>query len=422
MRGTSSPDPGRGAGTVADRVEAAILTVGTELVTGMRLDTNTQSIARALRVAGFVVREATSVRDDEDDIAEAIARLTARFGLVIVTGGLGPTHDDVTREAAARALGLPLERRVELEQALGAAVARHTQSDASQQVLRQAEVLRGATVLPAVVGTAPGQVVPTALGRLVLLPGPPVELAPLLASALQDEGSAPEPVRLRTTGLSESDAQVLVSRALAPFDGIGFTILAAPGDVEVLLFDDGAGEAQLHEAGQAALGALGHFCYSTDGSSLAEVVISTALSRCARIGTAESCTGGMIAAALTAVPGASWVVMGGIVAYANGVKSAELGVPEALLRECGAVSAETARAMAAGVAARLDLTHAVSVTGIAGPDGGTPEKPVGLVHFGVYSGANVTTDRRHFSGNRDTIRLRATAVALDLLRTALETE
>lgn len=422
MPETSSPGRGRGAETVPDRVEAAILTVGTELVTGMRLDTNTQSIARALRVAGFAVREATSVPDEEDGIAEAIARLTERYGMVIVTGGLGPTHDDVTREAAARALGLPLERRADLEQVLGAAATRHTQSGASRQLLRQAEVLRGATVLPAVVGTAPGQVVPTAVGRLVLLPGPPAELAPLLASALRDEGSAVEPVRLRTTGLSESDAQLLVSQALAPFIGLGFTILAAPGDVEVLLFDDGAGETRLLQAGEAARAALGHFCYSTDGSSLAETVITTALSRGARIGTAESCTGGLISAALTAVPGASAVIMGGIVAYSNRMKHAELGVPEALLRRLGAVSAETARAMAAGVAERLDLTHAVSVTGIAGPDGGTPEKPVGLVHFGVYSEGAVATERRQLSGNREIIRLRATAVALDLLRTALEDE
>jgi len=406
---------------VADRVEAAILTVGTELVTGMRLDTNTQSVARALRVAGFVVREATSVADDEDDIADAIARLTARFGLVIVTGGLGPTHDDVTREAAARALGLPLERRADLERALGAAAARHTLSDASQQVLRQAEVLRGATVLPAVVGTAPGQIVPTANGRLVLLPGPPAELAPLLASVLQDEGSATEPVRLRTTGLSESDAQVLVAQALARFPDVGFTILAAPGDVEVLLFDNGAGEALLRAAGQQARAALGHFCYSTDGSSLAETVIASAAARGACIGTAESCTGGMVAAALTAVPGSSAVIMGGVVAYANSVKAAELGVPERLLREFGAVSAETARAMATGVAARFNLTHAVAVTGIAGPDGGTTEKPVGLVHFGVYSDGTVTTERRQFSGGREIIRMRATAVALDLLRITLET-
>lgn len=407
---------------MAERAEAAILTVGTELVTGMRLDTNTQLIARALRVAGFVVREATSVPDDVDDIAEAIARLTARFGLVIVTGGLGPTHDDVTREAAARALGLPLEHRADLELALSAAAARHAHADASRQVLRQAEVLRGATVLPAVVGTAPGQVVQTARGRLILLPGPPAELAPLLESVLEDEGSASAPVRLRTTGLSESDAQVLVSQALAPFTGVGFTILAAPGDVEMLLFDDGAGEPQLIAAGHAARAALGHFCYSTDGSSLAETVIAAARARGARIGTAESCTGGMIAAALTAVPGSSAVVMGGIVAYANRVKSAELGVPETVLSEHGAVSAETAQAMAAGVAERLGLTHAVSVTGIAGPDGGTPEKPVGLVHFGVCSEGVLTTEHRRLTGNRDIIRLRATAVALGLLRTALGTE
>jgi len=406
---------------VADRVDAAILTVGTELVTGMRLDTNTQSIARALRVAGFIVREATSVPDDEHDIAEAIARLTRRFGLVIVTGGLGPTHDDVTREAAARALGLPLERRPDLAHALGAAAARHTLADASSQVLRQADVLRGATVLPAVVGTAPGQIVPTATGRLILLPGPAAELAPLLASVLQDEGAAAEPVRLRTTGLSESDAQILVTRALARLPGVGFTILAAPGDVEVLLFDDGVGESQLREAADAAHAGLGHFCYSTDGSSLAETVVATAVARGARIGTAESCTGGLVAAALTSVPGSSATVVGSIVAYANAVKTAELGVPETLLAEFGAVSAETARAMATGVAERLDLTHAVAVTGVAGPGGGTPGKPVGLVHFGLYSDGTVTTERRQLSGSREIVRVRATSIALDLLRTALET-
>lgn len=405
---------------MAERAEAAIVTVGTELVTGERLDTNTRSIARALRAAGFRVREAISVPDDEDDIATTVARLTQRFELVVVTGGLGPTHDDVTREAAARALGVPLERRAELEPALRAAAARHSQSDASQQVLRQADVLRGATVLPAVVGTAPGQVVPTPAGHLILLPGPPCELAPLLTAALSAESSAPEPVRLRATGLSESDAQVLVTRALTSFTGIGFTILAAPGEVDVLLFDDGAGEERLAEAGRGARGALGRHCFSSDGSSLAEAVVAAAVAASARIGTAESCTGGMVAAALTAVPGASAVVTGGIVAYANSVKAAELGVPEAVLREHGAVSAETARAMAAGAAARLDLTHAVSVTGIAGPDGGTREKPVGLVHFGVYSEGTVTSEHRRLSGDRDTIRLRATAAALDLLRRALE--
>jgi nicotinamide-nucleotide amidase len=405
---------------VTQKADAAIVTVGTELVTGERLDTNTRDIALALRAAGYRVRAAVSLPDDEGAIASELARLVDLFPMVVVTGGLGPTHDDVTREAAARALGLPLERRPELEAALREARARHTQADAARQVLRQADVIHGATILPAVRGTAPGQVIDTPAGRLVLLPGPPRELAPMLRSVLLADAIASQPVRLRATELSESDAQVLVTRALERFRDVDFTVLASPGEVEVLLFDDGAGEVRLAEAGRSATLALGAHCYSCDGSSLAETIIRTAIARDARIGSAESCTGGMVAAALTAVPGASAVMMGGIVAYANGVKSDVLGVPHAVLDEHGAVSEQAAEFMVVGAAARLGLTHGVAVTGIAGPDGATPYKPVGLAWFAVFADGDVHAEARMFAGDRDTVRLRATATALDLLRHALE--
>lgn len=402
--------------------DAAIVTVGSELVTGERLDTNTRDIALALRGVGYRVRITLSLPDDVDLLAAELARLTTTYPLVVVTGGLGPTHDDVTREAASHALGLPLERDAALEASLRLVASRHAHPDAAARIAVQADVLRGATVLPAVLGTAPGQIAPTPAGRIVLLPGPPRELAPLLQRFLADEPGGAPPVRLRLTGITESDAQIRVTSALGDPQGIDFTVLAAPGDVEVLLFDAGAGHEALVTAGVLARMALADVCYSTDGSSLAEVVVRAALDRGVRLATAESCTGGMVAAALTSVPGASAVVAGGIVAYANDVKATALGVPVATLEASGAVSADTAAAMAAGAATRLSATHAVSITGIAGPEGGTPDKPVGLVWFALWCNGVLTTEERRFSGDRFAVRARATAQALDLLRRALTAE
>lgn len=399
---------------------AAIVTVGTELVRGLAVDTNTSEIAAALAGAGIDVIETVSVADDETTLTEALRRCSVSYDLVVVTGGLGPTHDDVTRQAASEALGLPLERDLSLVEGLRASAARHADDRAAGQVYRQADVLQGATVLPAVVGTAPGQVVPTPRGSLVLLPGPPREMRPLLRSlvATWGEGAA-SPRVLRFTGLSESDLQVAAQDVLAGRADIELTVLAKPGDVRVVLFSRGADASVLDEVSARIADAVGDACYSADGSSLAETVLRKAREAGLTIATAESCTGGLVGAALTDVPGSSAAYLGGVVSYSDEAKVTLLGVDPGLLKACGAVSDAVARAMAAGARDALGCDIAVAVTGVAGPDGGTPGKPVGTVWFGVAGSSGVEAQLRRFTGDRTTVRERSVMTALDLLRRAL---
>ncbi|MDO8903201.1 nicotinamide-nucleotide amidohydrolase family protein, partial [Hydrogenophaga sp.] len=229
------------------------------------------------------------------------------------------------------------------------------------------------------------------------------------------------PVRLRCTGITESDAQALVEPAIAPYPDVEFTILAAPGDVEVVLFADAQDTGSLDRARHAAREALGDVCYSADGSSLAETVIGLARAGGVQLACAESCTGGLVAAALTDVAGASDVFGGGVVAYADEAKLHLLHVPAELLSAHGAVSEAVARAMAEGALPVAGATLAVATTGIAGPGGATADKPVGLVWFAVARrGTETLTTERCFRGDRERVRDQATATALDLLRRELQ--
>jgi nicotinamide-nucleotide amidase len=402
---------------------AAIVTVGTELVAGLSVDTNTAEIARALSGVGLRVREAVSVADDVADLTAVLRRCTGAYDVVLVTGGLGPTHDDVTRQAAAAALGVCLTRDPRLAAGLAAAAARHVDPRAAGQMFVQADVLDGARVLDAVLGTAPGQVVPTARGELVLLPGPPREMRPLLASYVAGfEGDPARPVVLRCTGISESDLQMAAQDVLGARSDIELTLLAAPGDVRVVLFDRGAGAVGLAAAGAAIAERVGDACYSSDGRSLAAVVLDRARAAGMTLATAESCTGGLVSAALTDVPGASAPFAGGAVTYSDETKVTLLGVDPTLLSTFGAVSDAVAGAMAAGARDVTGADLAVAVTGIAGPDGGTPGKPVGTVWFGVAGPDGVAAEMRRFPGDRATIRERSATTALDLLRRALPPE
>lgn len=397
---------------------AAIVTVGTELVTGLVIDTNAAEIGAALTAGGLVVDERLSVPDDIELLAARLTRLVADHDLIVVTGGLGPTHDDVTREAASRALGLPLRRDAGLEAGLREVAARHGMAQSAAQVFRQADVLTGAAVLPAAAGTAPGQVAPTARGHLVLLPGPPREMRAMLPEALAalGLGAGAAPIVLATTGLPESDVQIAAERVLAGVGGIGLTVLARPGEVRVVLFERGAQREVLSRAAEGIRDELGDRCFTTSGESLAEAVLREARSAGLTVATAESCTGGMISAALTDVPGSSDVFLGGVVAYSNRLKETGLGVSRATLDTHGAVSAETAEAMTAGARELVGADVCVAVTGIAGPGGGTAEKPVGLVWFGLLSPKSSHRERRRFPGDRAAVRARATAAALDLVR------
>ncbi len=398
---------------------AAIVTVGSELVSGLNLDTNTREIALALTAHDYSVVETTSVADDIDVLASTLARLCAAHAMVVVTGGLGPTHDDITREAAARALGVGFSRSPELVKLLEPWVLRHTEPDAASQIFRQADVLDGARVITAVKGTAPGQMIPTPRGMLVLLPGPPSEMRPMLDVLTEGRSRSAERRVLRCTRISESDAQVKASRVVDQYSGITLGVLASPSDVRIVLTDSGAGSTALANVADLTADEIGRACYSRDGSSLAAVVLGRADRTGMSIGTAESCTGGAISAEITSIPGSSVSFTGSVITYSNEMKTRLLGVSDETLKSWGAVSEQTARAMAQGARDRLGCDIALAVTGIAGPGGGTSDKPVGTVWFGIATPHDVRTELVHIRGDRDLVRRRATMIGLDLLRQAL---
>lgn len=394
---------------------AAVVTVGTEITAGLRLDTNTREIATSLLKAGYTVAEAVSLPDDMTAVARTLQRLVGAYELVMVTGGLGPTHDDITRDAAAEALGLPLVADPALEASLAHWASRQASAEATAQVLRQALILEGARFIPPITGTAPGQIVVTRFGStLVLLPGPPHEMAPMVVEFLGEAADGVLPRELSCTGLTESDAQIAAQEVLSSHPGVDLALLAKPGDLRVVLLDAGAGAAGVELATAAVRSALGDACYADDGSTLAESVIRLATSRNVTLATAESCTGGLVGAALTSVSGSSAVFMGGMITYANEAKASQLGVSPDTLTQYGAVSAESAGEMALGVRERFEVDVAVSVTGVAGPTGGTQDKPVGLVWYGIATPAGTTTLRRIHPGDREGVRERATITALHL--------
>jgi len=401
-----------------DMPTAAIVTVGSELLDGIGLDTNTREIAEELTRSGYRVMEASSVPDDPALLASALRRLTGAYSLVVCTGGLGPTHDDVTREAASAALGLPLSEDPALRALLEPVAARHARAEAHGQVFSQALVLEGAQVISATSGTAPGQIVPTRGGTLALLPGPPHEMRPMLDAVLDCERRSPVRI-LGCVGISESDAQVAAQRVLAGSRDIDLTVLATPGHVRVVLVSRGAEEAHLEDMAHRIANAIGDRCYTVDGEDLAAAVLSLALRRGVQLALAESCTGGLVASRITEVPGSSAAFAGAVVAYSNRAKADLLEVAEDTLSAHGAVSAEVAEQMARGACARFGADLAVSVTGVAGPDGGSADKPVGLVWFGIAGLGQTVSVRRNLYGDRHGIRERASVTALDLLRRRL---
>jgi len=403
---------------VTDTGLAAIVTVGSELTQGLRIDSNTAWVARAVTGIGFTVVETLSVGDDELHLARVLERLCSVCELVITTGGLGPTHDDVTRDAAALALGIELHADADLVSRLTQAAQRHNDPASRGAVLTQALVLTGAKVLEPRTGTAPGQDVATPKGRLILLPGPPHEMSEMLERALADyPRSTAVPKDLGVTGMAESDVQHAAQRALGERVDVTLTVLAKPGDVRVLLIDSGAGERGLDAAADAVAAELGEACYTASGETLAEATVGALVKQSLTLSVAESCTGGLVSAALTDVPGVSDVFLGGVVSYANSVKSGVLAVPDGLLAQFGAVSEQTAVSMAEGARTLTGSDVAVAVTGVAGPDGGTAEKPIGLVWFALaHAGGTEVFEQRFLGGSRDSVRARATSKAMDIVR------
>jgi nicotinamide-nucleotide amidase len=428
-------DPGLDciAGGSAPLGTAEIVAVGSELLTAFRLDTNSLFLTGRLNGLGIEVRRKTVVGDDRAGIRDALEGALARTDLVILTGGLGPTDDDLTREVVAEALGLALEEDATVTEGIRRRFAAR-QLVMPENNRRQAMVPRGAVVLENVNGTAPGLLIERGRKMILLLPGPPGELQPmadaLVAGPLGSRAGRRRLARrvLRVTGRTESHVeqavQPIYSRWRAWHPPIETTILAAPGQIELHLTagaEDEIAAGGVLEVATAELAAvLGADLFSTDGRTLEEVVGNLCRARGLSLAVGESCTGGLVASRLTDVPGSSAFFIFGVVAYSNESKTAALGVPAETIQLHGAVSKPVAVALAEGARRRGRADVGVGVTGIAGPGGGSAHKPVGTVVIAVAGPANGLSVRSYsFPGGRSQVKHQASQGALDLVRRAL---
>ena len=413
------------------RPRAVVVVTGSELVRGDRSDLNGPFLARELVSLGVEPGRVLVVGDSPVEL-EAALREAAEADLCIVSGGLGPTHDDRTVEMLARVLGRELHVDGDLEREIEAVSRGHAErlgrpyADFAPGVRKQASLPEGARSL-GLAGTAPGLVIKSSAATFVVLPGPPPELRRLWRTALEDESvravlaraEPPERRTLRFYGVSESAVARALEEAGGDGDGVEATICARDFEIHVDLVVGREGAAKADALSAVLRDRGGEFLFSEDGKAVAEIVLELCRARGLTLATAESATGGLVAARLTAIPGSSDVFRGGVVAYANEVKERELGVPADVLAVHGAVSAETAAAMATGVRERLVADVGVSDTGLAGPGGGTAEKPVGLVYLHA-SGPDGELGA-HFSvpADRETVRARAAVAALHLVRRLL---
>jgi nicotinamide-nucleotide amidase len=406
-------------------MRAEIIAIGSELLTPYRLDTNSLFLTDGLNQVGIRVVHKAVVGDSLDDMRASFRQALDRADLVVACGGLGPTDDDRTREAVADLLSRKLE--------LNEGVLRHIQELFRRfgRVMpeinrRQAMVPEGATVIPNPRGSAPGLWIEASGHIVILLPGVPSELR-----AMFDQEVRPRLTRLghderlftrdlRITGLPESEVEQRVSPLYALYPDTETTILASPPGIQlhprVWSRDPAQANQILDEMVKRMALALGEHLYSIEGEAMEEVVARALTENRATIAVAESCTGGLLAERLTNIPGSSVYFLGGVVCYSNELKSALVDVPAELIESKGAVSPEVALALADGIRKRTGATIGVGVTGIAGPGGGTPEKPVGLVHIGIADERGPRERRFQFPGDRERIRMHASQTALDSVR------
>jgi nicotinamide-nucleotide amidase len=409
-------------------MRAELLAVGSELLGPLRAETNTLWLTDRLLEAGVEVAARVTVADDAALLESAFRSALGRADLVIATGGLGPTEDDLTREGAAAALGRGIHRDPAILDALKTRFARYLRQMAAVNE-KQADVIEGAVVLPNARGTAPGQRLEQGGRLLFLLPGPPGEMMPMFTEQVlpvvreRAGGTVIRTRVLRIAAMAESDVEQAVAPIYKTFTNPRTTILGAAGQVELHLVAEGRSEAEAEERIEAlAAGirrALPGRIFSEDGRELPDVVAGLLRERALTLALAESCTGGLLSARLTEVPGASAFLERSLVTYSNRSKIEELGVDPGLVERVGAVSEEVAAAMAAGVRRVAGTDIGVGVTGIAGPDGGTPEKPVGLVFVSLDGAAGTRVRRAVFPGGRERVRYQATQVALEMLRRGL---
>jgi nicotinamide-nucleotide amidase len=413
------------------RPRGFVVVTGSELVRGDRADRNGPFLAAELLRLGLEPARIAIVGDDPAEL-EAALREGLDADLCLVSGGLGPTHDDRTVELVARAAGRELvvdemlEQEIESISRTIAERLRRPYADFAEGVRKQATLPEGAAVL-GIAGTAPGLALETEQGAAVVLPGPPAELRRLWPRALEtaavravlSRARVPERRVLRFYGASESEIARALAESGGEGGGVSVTVCARNYEIHVDFLVDDEGKERAGELAAGLRERAGRHLFAEDERPVEELVLDACRERGLTLATAESSTGGLIAARLTSVPGSSDVFLGGVVAYANGVKARELDVPGEMLERHGAVSAEVAAAMAAGARGRLGADVAVAVTGIAGPGGGSPEKPVGLVYLHAISPDGSSARQLNLPGDREAVRSRTAAAALHLVRTLL---
>ena len=405
-------------------MNAEIIAVGSELLTPQRLDTNSLFLTQQLNDLGVEVTTKYVVGDNREHVADAVRRAMSRAEIVILSGGLGPTEDDVTRDAVSMAIDRKLVFHPEIVDHLEQRF-RQANRKMSELNRRQAFVIEGADILPNDRGTAPGQWIDDSQTSIVLLPGPPHELKAMFTRQCLPRLERVVPKQVirtlvfRVTGMAESDLDQTISPVYTKYENPVTTILAGDGDLQVHLRAHGANEpdvmALLAEVAGPIELLLGDRIYSRNGDSLEAVVGEALKKRNASLAVAESVTGGLLAQRITSVPGSSSYFLGGFLTYSNRMKTELLGVGEQVLEQHGAVSKETAEAMALGARRRTGSTFALSITGEAGPEP-SENVPVGTVYIGLADPGGCQVVHRLFLGDRPRIRVFATQTALDMLR------
>ena len=409
------------------RMRVFLVNTGTELLLGDVRDAHLSFIAQQILPFGLRIAEQRTVPDGPA-IRNTLEQISSRADLVFVTGGLGPTSDDITRDLVAELLGLDLIP----DEGVLAAIRERLSKRAikiTDSILRQADAPRGAQILPNAFGTAPGLFLRAGINsslsspHFFLLPGPPRELQPMFRESVLPilHSLAPESNKVvrriyKIANVGESVVEAAVGARLLAVPGLEVGYCARPGEVDLRIVGD---LAAIDAGGAIIMDSLGDSIFTDTDQTLEEVIVQTLKERHETLAVAESCTGGLLAHRLTNVPGASGVFLAGYVTYSNEAKSDLLKVEATLIEKHGAVSAEVARAMAEGARARCGATHAVATTGIAGPDGGSPEKPVGTVFVGLATRKGGTVSRKFFfPTDRETFKQMVAQAAFELLRKA----
>jgi len=410
-------------------MRAAILAIGTELLGTDRLDSNSLRITKTLERFGVELVGKLVVGDEPSEIASGLKHFLQDADIIIVTGGLGPTEDDLTREAVAEALGRGIYRDEKLLQELRDKFAGYG-TKMSRVNEKQADVIDGAVVLRNPNGTAPGLEISDGASTIFLFPGVPSELEWMMAATIEPwlnartEGEMIEARILRVACLGESNLEEMILPAYREFGRRGISVLSSPGDVEIRLIASGSERARrsrLDLVASRIRDLVGDAVYAEGEGATLEASVGALLAESERsIAIAESCTGGLVSERLTRVPGSSAYFLGGIVAYDNAIKTSLLGVEPETVESWGAVSQEVVAEMSAGVAARLGADYGVAISGIAGPDGGTAEKPVGTVFIGIQERRGQPKVRRlRLPGGRNRVRWLASQWTFDLVRRRL---